>query len=409
MTNIREFSLENNAQNDAFGRLRISNPVTIFDSKQTLNDQSLFWDEELGGSASSAHSTTDARTRISVTASASDYGIRQTFMRFNYQPGKSQQIFMTGLFTTETGITKRVGYMDLDYAGATMDILNGIYFQNDAGALSVNITKNGTNTSISQTNWNLDKLDGTGSSGITLDMADVQILVIDFEWLGVGRVRIGFNIDGITYYVHQFLHANNGLQSVYTSNPNLSLRYDIESDGTGSGSIDHICASVISEGGLEGNGIDRAADRGTTGFSAAGNTTIQPVISIRCKAGSESITSKLNQISIIVTTSTDFRWALYLNPTIAGTDNASWTSTGTQSATEYDISRTSANTLSAGELIKSGYVETGGQDQIDIEISSPLHLGRAIDGTLDEFVLGIQDLSGTAETYYASINWKELL
>jgi hypothetical protein len=56
-------------------------------------------------------------------------------------------------------------------------------------------------TVVPQTNWNIDKLDGTGISGITLDISKAQILWMDIEWLGLGTVRIGFVINGNLFTV----------------------------------------------------------------------------------------------------------------------------------------------------------------------------------------------------------------
>jgi len=193
---------------DAFARLRISEPLTIFDSKQLHDKQPLFWDEELGGSATSTHVPADSDVEMTVTANAADYVIRQTKQRFNYQPGKSQLVLMTFQSPQVAGITGRVGLFDDDGTGNNLTPNNGIFFESD-GDVSWNIAKDGTiEETVTQANWNVDKMDGTGKSGITLDLTGCQILVIDFEWLGVGRVRVGFVIDGLIYYVHNFNHAN---------------------------------------------------------------------------------------------------------------------------------------------------------------------------------------------------------
>lgn len=83
---------------DAFGRMRVADPNTLFDSKMLWDKQPLIWDEEItngSGNATSTHSVTDSRVRMHVEAG--DTIIRQTFMRFNYQPGKSQQAMFTGV------------------------------------------------------------------------------------------------------------------------------------------------------------------------------------------------------------------------------------------------------------------------------------------------------------------------
>lgn len=227
---------------DAFDRLRVSHPYTIFDSKQLWDDQPLFFDENLGGSATSTHSTVHARVQLAVTASASDYAIRQTKQRFNYQPGKSTLILLTFLATQETGITKRIGFFD-GTGGTFMTPNDGIFFEVNDTTCSWNIAKNGSTTeTATQANWNYDPMDGTGPSGVTLDLDAIQIAIIDFEYLGVGRVRTGFVIDGIIRYVHYFNHSNDStFTTVYMSSPNQPIRYDIQSDTNRSGMTPAFC------------------------------------------------------------------------------------------------------------------------------------------------------------------------
>lgn len=391
---------------DAFSRLRVSNPQTIFDSKQLYDKQALFWDEEVSGAgASSSFDTGNSQTVMTVTNN-SEFVIRQTYMRFNYQPGKSLMLFQTGLMSYETGVTKRIGYFTTNTTTPFDSNRKGYYWQNDGSAVSICIAKNGTCNGVNQQDWNIDKMDGSGASGITIDWSTCQIFFIDFEWLGVGRVRTGLVVDGKIYYVHEFNHANN-VTSVYTELPNLPLRYEIRSTG-GSGTLNHICNSVISEGGLENNGIVRGVDRSNTDITTQTDNDIYPVISIRLQSGKEMITVNPIDFSIMVDSTADFRWALYLNPTIAGTDAASWTALA-NSCIEYDVTRNNTNKLSGGTLIKSGYVESGGADQVQLEIDSPLHLGMSIDGTMDEFVLAVQVINGGAEDFYGALSWRELL
>ena len=102
-------------------------------------------------------------------------------------------------------------------------------------------------------------------SGANAFLSITGFVIIDYEWLGVGRVRVGFIIDGLIKYCHYFNHSNDDtFTSVYMSSPNLPLRYDIQSDGTNPGELDHICSTVISEGGIEQTGTLRSVDNGTT-------------------------------------------------------------------------------------------------------------------------------------------------
>ena len=191
---------------DAFSRLRVSDPQTLFDSKQIFDNQPAFWNEaETSGSGTStAHSVNRASTTLSVTADTAGTRVRQTYRRFNYQPGKSQLIFQTfSMMDSTTGITKRLGYFDDN---------NGIFLQSKDGVMSIvkrsYVTGSAVDTVVNQSDWNLNKLDGSDRNPVSLSPEKANILVVDLEWLGVGRVRVGFVIDGMVFYAHEFSHAN---------------------------------------------------------------------------------------------------------------------------------------------------------------------------------------------------------
>lgn len=388
---------------DAFDRLRVSSPYTLLDSKQLHDKQPLFFDEATGGSATSTHDSTDAHVEMTVTASASDYVIRQTKQRMNYHPGKSQLCFITFLSTQETGVTKRNGIFD---GTGTNNLTpnNGIFFEVTDSSVSWNICKNGSTTeTVTQANWNNDVFDGTGPSGITLDLDATQIIIIDYEWLGVGRVRVGFVINGLIKYAHYFNHANDPtFDSVYMSSPNLPIRYQVESDGSGGGTLFHICSSVISEGGRELTGILRSVDMGTTHIDANAAGTTYAMIGIRLKSSYLDITVLPEFFSILSLTNDNFRWSLQLNPTVAGTFTyADLANSSIQFATG-----ATANTITAGIIIDSGY---GSQaTTTDRKFETALRIGSTIAGTVDELVLCVTPISSNAD-YLGSLTFRELL
>lgn len=383
---------------DAFGRLRTSDPFTIFDSKQLHDSQPLFWDDQetSGSGTSTSHSSDEAATTITVGATTAGTRVRQTFQRFNYQPGKSQQILCTfSEFDTSTGITKRVGYFD----GS-----NGLFFESDEGNVKVvrrtSVTGTPVDNSVDQESWNLDPMDGTGDSGITLDFSKSQIAIIDFEWLGVGRVRMGWVVDGMVFYCHQFLNAN-VLDKVYMSTPNLPIRYEISNDGNGAtDDFMHICSSVKSEGGQENNGILRHADSGAISGLSAGTT--YAVLGIRLQSGKLDGIVDLENISIICNTVNDqAHWELIFNPTVAGTFTyANETNSIVQTA-----NGSSSNTITGGTEIDGGYFTTS--LPITNSVPNALNLGSAIDGTVDEIILAARPITNNI-TIQASLTWREL-
>jgi hypothetical protein len=338
---------------DAFARLRISTPYTLFDSKQLHDKQPLFWDEIVAGSATSVHDPVNADTVMTVTASASDYVIRQTKLRPNYQPGKGQLIVFTFHAPQQTGVKIQIGAFD--GTGVTYQTpFNGIFLEVTESEISWNIAKNGTTTeTATQANWNYDQLLGEGPSGLTLDIDAVMIAFCDIEWLGVGRVRTGFFIAGIPRYCHYFTHSNNpAFTNVYMSTPNLPLRYYIESDGTGGGTLDHICSTIISEGGIQQTGILRSVNTGTTHLDADVANTKYAMIGIRLKSNYYDITVLPEYFSMISETNDDFKWTLELNPVVAGTFTFNDL---VNSSVQYALGATANTVTTPGLVIDSGF------------------------------------------------------
>lgn len=420
MTELRNLTVNtNNPTGDAFGRLRVSSPTTLFDSKQihsdpdiaaTAENQPLIYDnvEVSGSGTSTLYEQAKAQTTLSVSNATAGRRVRQSKMRFNYQPGKSQLVFMTFRFTTAlaAGILRKEGQFDDN---------NGIFF--DDNGVTYGFVKR-TNTSgtpteirVAQSEWNIDTFDGTGPSGLTLDPTKTQILVFDYEWLGVGRVRMGWNIGGVTYYAHEFNHSN-VLDVVYMSEPNLPLRSEIENTGAGPvAGIVQICSSVVSEGGSEDIGIIRSASTNGTHVAAATENTIYAVLGIRQKTNYISNTIKLIDFSLQEQgASKQLEWMLLLNPTVAGT----FTFVGeTNSAIEVARGAT-ANTITGGTRIAGGFFNSsgqagGGSGRVGGNLDNALKLGSTVAGVRDFFVLAVRPVGGTSGCdVEGSLSWREI-
>ncbi len=379
-----------NAGIDAFGRLRVSEPHTLFDSKLVETNGSLFWDTALTGSGTATWLNNEAAYELALTTASGDKVIRQTKEYFGYQPGKSQLVFITGVMgSIKSDVRQRIGYFDTN---------NGLFWEQDGTNFKI-VRRSKTSgivvdTSVNQTSWNLDTMDGNGPSGINLDMSKTQIFVIDFEWLGVGRVRMGFVIDGIVHYCHQFLNTNTTLTSVYMATPNLPIRYELENTGSSASSttMKQICSTVISEGGYNLPGVIRSIDNGVTTKTLS--TSLIPMLSLRLKSTNIRALIKLFKLQFTVTNNQPFQWKLLHNTSLT---TASWNSVSTTSVSEYD---TSATALSGGEVLLSGYVTSGDSQDLSNYVSR-LNLGATIGGTSDILTvagirLGNNDSSGVA-------------
>jgi hypothetical protein len=316
---------------DAFYRMRVSNPKTIFDSKQVDNNQPLFWDDQetSGSGTGTSYNSDQASTTISVGNTTVGTRVRQTFRHFNYQPGKSQLIILTGIVgTAATGITRRLGLFNAS---------NGIFFEQTSSGMGVVVRSNTSgspvDTRVAQASWNIDVMDGTGASGITLGYTKTLIYFMDYEWLGVGTVRFGVYVNGLPYYVHA-VHNSNINTLVYMSTPNLPLRYEISNDGTGAASsLVHICTTVITEGGRELTGIERALNRGTDVLTTLNNANIYPLIGLRLKTANLGAFIRILDYNIFCSSTSSYAYYVILSPTITGTA-LSWNSL-TNSVLEY--------------------------------------------------------------------------
>ena len=345
------------AQQDAFGRLRVSEAFTLGDYKHTYGIDPNFRDTYING-GTVTHIANQACARLATTSNTSSRAIHQTKMYHNYMPGKSQLIKTTiNFYAATTNVTKRTGYFD---------DLNGIYFeQNGAGVLSFVIRTNTSGTAsdarrIVQADWNKDKCDGTGASGFNLDITKTQIVFIDFQWLGVGRVRCGFVHDGQMIVAHEFYNSNN-LPVVYMANPNLPVRCEILNTGTTTGGyFDQICSTVVSEGGYVESGIDFSVDTGQTSQSITLANGMYPVVAIRLKNSFRGYPNRVvvrsGNINVYAEEYPAY-WAVYKLDALANItlSDPTWTSADADSAVEYTLLATA---FTGGDRIDGGLVGT---------------------------------------------------
>lgn len=261
----RALDISLNLHADAFDRLRTSSPDSLHENKAIHGLNTITMSYLTSGTLSYVTWDDVASTvKLQVGTDSGAYAIRQSNKYYSYQPGKSQLVAMTGVLATgKSNLVQRIGYFDAD---------DGLFleYNNTTAYLVKRTSTTGSivDTPVSQSNWNLDKLDGTGPSGITMDWSKAFILIIDFQWLGVGRVRYGFDLDGHIVYAHELLHANN-VTAPYMARGSLPVRYEIRNTGVTSGTsiLREICQSVMSEGGYDRHGIEYAVSNLTTARS----------------------------------------------------------------------------------------------------------------------------------------------
>lgn len=386
---------------DAFGRLRVSNPVTIFDGRAVRTKNPIVWTEAITGAGTSTLRTNEASVRI-ATAGSGDKVVRQSRWNIPYQPGKSDLLFQTFAPNgQQTNARKRAGRFNDN---------NGCFLEWTDTAINFVVRSKATgsvvDTKVEQANWNLDRLDGTGPSRKVLDLNDTQILVVDFEWLGVGRVRFGFVIDGLIFYCHEALHANNGLSTVYMSTATLPIRYEVEQLGAGTAFMDCICASLIREGGEVDPGVPRGRVTASTKSVSPGSP--QSLMRLRLDSLDVEGFAKVTGVDAITTTDRgQFKWWLVLNPTFTGGTPASFVDE-TDSILEYDVTGTGVWN-NDGYVVTSGLATTagGGISLQEDPRANAYALGVGADGAADVLALIVDPLGAGALAFHGCMNWIE--
>ena len=387
----------NGTNTDAFGRLRVSEPYTLFDSSNRYAADNQF-DTSIVSGGSTTYLPNEATVQMTVNTTSAAEVVRQSFRCMPYQPGKSLLVLATFVMNDpKENLRQRVGYFGTQ---------NGVYFEltgaspgTKAFVLRSYISGSVDNTSrrVEQSAWNGDKLDGTGASGLTLDLTKPQILWMDFEWLGVGNVRCGFIINGLYIVCHTYQTANVYGTSVYMTTATLPVRYEITNTGTtaSSSSLKQICSSVVSEAGFEQMSIDHVARR-TTEFTGIDTTaTFFPIVSIRLISTALNAVVIPNRVQFLPLTNQNYEVALLKNPTLTG---ATWTTTVASDANvQFDVGSTAISAI--GTIVQTDYITSSGSGgtantSVPTGYNLDLQLGASLAGVSDIYTLAVRTVSG---------------
>ena len=392
---------------DAFGRVRTSNPLTLFDSSHRYHDNGL-WATSTANGGTSTFDANAGLVNLAVTTTSGSQVIRETTKCFSYQPGKSLLVMSTfTLNAAKTGLRQRIGYFGADNGmyveldGATGNGLAFVERSSSTGSL--------VETRVLQSNWNIDPLNGTGPSNLTLDPTKAQILWMDIEWLGLGTVRMGFIINGKFIHCHSFHHANL-ITSTYITTASLPLRYEITNTATtaSSSTLKQVCSTVLSEGGYELRGLQQAIGTSITAphsLTTAG--TFYPVISLRLKSTALDAIVILTALSLLgATSNVNYSWRVVAAATTTG---GTWTSAGANSSVEYNLTGTATT---GGRILAQGYFSSTNQSTGSIDILKEalfkFQLERdGLAGTAYELSL-VATASSSTSNVHASMDWEEI-
>jgi hypothetical protein len=392
---------------DAFGRMRTSTPLTLFDSSHRYKDNGL-WSTSNTAGTTYAFNANAGLIELNLPTTSGAEIVRETTKVFSYQPGKSLQILSTVVMEPpKANLRQRVGYFGTN---------NGVYLEANGTNIAF-VERSYSNGSIVETraeqaDWNIDTLLGavpSSPSQLTLDMSKAQIVFHDIEWLGLGTVRCGFVVDGRLIHCHSFHHANY-ITSTYMTTASLPLRYEIKNTGTTatSSKMKQVCSTVISEGGYELRGLQQAVGNDIlVPKSMATKGVYYPLVSIRLKQTRLDAIVILTAISFLATgNGVNYNWKIIAGGTIT---TGGWTDAGVDSAVEYTLSGTN---LTGGRVLASGFINSSNQGSPSLDL---------LKEALFKFQLERNGLTNTPEPLtlvaaastdtniaFASMDWEEV-
>jgi len=400
---------------DLFGRLKVSNPFTLFDSTHRYSQDGDFDDVVLGAGSTVGIITHQSTATLGIGTTAGCSIVRESKRVFSYQPGKALQVLQTFVMAPpKANLTQKVGY-----ASST----NGVILEqqtNSAGITTVYwvmITeRSGISTEIRvpQSEWNFDTYDGVGvgttsrnPSTHTLDLTKAQIMFTEYEWLGVGAVRCGFvNAGGDFHITHIFNHANT-IDSTYMTTASLPVRYEILNTGitTSASTMKQICVSIQSNGGYEKRVASNTMRM--VSFKSMNSTSFEPLVSIRLAPGREDAIVLPHDVHAIPDSaqSVFFEIALIKNASLTG---VAWTSTSSPNV-QGDITATG---LTGGTIVQTDYISSANKASTPLNsIESynwDLQLGRTQAKVSDTYTLAARSIDGSSGNIIGAIGFYDL-
>lgn len=400
---------------DAFGWLRVSstNLRGFGGFEYGLNDALI--EKLIAGTGAVNNVLAESSLALTTGGTASGAkAIAQSRTFYRYIPGRSQLIRCTGSFAAQTAnVRQRVGYF------CNTD---GLFLEND-GSDYFFVRRSSTagggplDTRIPRSAW-YDKFDGTGPSGINLDLTTTFLMWIDMEWLGVGRYRFGFASPLTGELLLAYSAAGTNVLTVpFIRSACLPVRYEIENTGVAAAArtLKWICFSVDSEGGEDPNlSIQGSADSGVTAAAVQSNV-FKPILAMRARTvGPNGVVNRgqirLRASSVLNLGNTSALVRVVRNPTTLTQAGGAVTWQNNNTISETAVFTQSTDTVAGGYVADSYFVPsstgTKGAGGADIFFQVPMVYSE-LDGRQDTVVITAAGL-GNNTNLYADLVWQEL-
>lgn len=243
-------------QLDAFGKLRVSGATLLGDYVFSNSFLPIQFSTNMAKGASVSW---DSNNRAALLSNPTTNGalVAHTSNTYHHYIPGSSHLFMCTLALGDSGKA------NLGRAWGLFDFQNGFHFvhreyplgsgQFKLGVvIKSDVTGSVSDVYIWQDDWNVDKLDGTGKSQMTINVMNDNLYWIDVQWLGAGRARFGVYHNGQRVTCHEYYHDNRFPRSI-SGTGSLPACFSQRNFGTtGSASEMRVfCAAVWTESNIE--------------------------------------------------------------------------------------------------------------------------------------------------------------
>lgn len=375
---------------DAFARLVVTTPEQLASFDHRIDKQPLYWDEVTVGTGVSIHDANRVSVISRVGTASGASVIRQTYRSFEYRRGNAQIIYLSGILgASKANVVKRIGYFDDN---------NGVFFQTNGTSFGV-VRRSKSSGSvvdqvIIQNDFNGDKVDGTGQSGLTLDLTKQNLFYIDFSWLGTNIIRFCVVINGQIIILHQMNNAN-VIAEPWSQTGQLPLRSQIFNSGTSASSTDLVvtCVAVFTSGSAKKESRIRGITSGTTAVNV--NTTESIIGGIRLKPNLTNVSLQAVEYDFLPASGNSFLfYKVIYRPILTG---ATWVD-------QFDLAQSLSNipSFSGGTVIETGHLNlaTAGRLPFGNIVKNDLFLGYSINNEPDALIIVGRTNSGSGSVYF---------
>lgn len=280
-----------------FGEIGVSErtPLIELGSIYGLSRLRNVWTETANATITTAETS---EFKLSTGNEALDFVELNSAKLGRYIPGHSSEIGIG--VRIEPGSVFQIGQF-ARWGGISANGNDGIFFGVDSVGKFVEILRNGASNKVYQPDWNIDKLDGTGTSEFDLDTQSGNIYTVKYTWYGYGEIRFG--VIGQNRYGYQTflpIHTFSNFSSTSVENPNLRIHASVDNGGVTANNID------IYIGGRQYSVLGKYIPkyRFVDDFAVAVpvNTVRKPLISFRKKVGFRDRTIRLEDFQVITLT-----------------------------------------------------------------------------------------------------------